>query len=294
MITKELVTVLAPHAKQPYISALTTPDGWNALSHYGVLKSQNTLAGFLANVMHETNGLIIVRESLNYTTAKRLRQVWPGRFGKKSDQELAQLLRNEHALAEAVYAGRMGNRRGTDDAFVFRGAGYMQTTGREDFIKYGKLCNIDFATDPPPSTDDMAALLVMAAAEWAEGGCNELCENGRFDGACSVINTGNPKLVAKCVGLDERRTWHLRIKQVFDRYDGILTPPSSMESADDGSLRRRPLNLRPWYDPRRWFGFGEEPLATPTVVANPELADLGSEKGDQHYVHFTEAAEGMR
>ena len=93
-----------------------------------------------------------------------------------------------------VYNGRMGNRPGTDDGYNFRGAGYLQTTGRDNFIRYGKLVGIDFATDPPPSTDDTDALSVMAAAEWAAGRCNEMCEAGNFSGACAIINVGNASL----------------------------------------------------------------------------------------------------
>src|SRR5262245_42445827 len=169
MLTPELMKEMASHARPEYVKSLTSDQGWTTLARYKVTDSLERLAGFLANCMHETGGLTIVRESLNYKTPARLRQVWPSRFGKKSDAELLKLCGNEKGLAALVYNGRMGNRPGTDDGYIFRGAGFLQTTGREDFIKYGKLASIDFSKDPPPSTDDTDALLLMAAAEWAAG-----------------------------------------------------------------------------------------------------------------------------
>ncbi len=197
MLTPELIKVIAPHARDDYVKSLTSDGGWMTLARYKITDKVDRLAGFLANCMHETGGLIILRESLNYKTPKRLREVWPSRFGSKSDAELLKLCGNEKALASVVYNGRMGNRPGTDDGYIFRGAGYLQTTGREGFIKYGKLVGIDFSADPPPSTDDANALLVMAAAEWAAGSCNELCEAGNFAGpALSSMSAAHPRSAA--------------------------------------------------------------------------------------------------
>ncbi|HET7156050.1 MAG TPA: hypothetical protein VFI87_11855, partial [Hyphomicrobiaceae bacterium] len=130
MLTPELIKVIAPHARDDYVKSLTSDGGWMTLARYKITDKVDRLAGFLANCMHETGGLIILRESLNYKTPKRLREVWPSRFGSKSDAELLKLCGNEKALASVVYNGRMGNRPGTDDGYIFRGAGYLQTTGR--------------------------------------------------------------------------------------------------------------------------------------------------------------------
>ena len=228
MFTPELIKELAPRAHASYIKALSGDAGWQTLARYKITSSEAALSGFLANCMHETGGLIILRESLNYKTPARLRQVWPSRFGSKGDAELLKLCGNEKALASIVYNGRMGNRPGTDDGFNFRGAGYLQTTGRDSFIKYGKLVGIDFSKDPPPSTDDAEALLVMSAAEWASGRCNELCEAGNFSGACAVINVGSASKISAVVGMADRQKWYKHISGVFGDYDGVLDAPGAV------------------------------------------------------------------
>ena len=227
MLTPELIKELAPHARADYTKALTSDAGWEVLAHYKITSGLERLAGFFANTFHETGGLTILRESLNYKTPARLRQVWPSRFGKKSDAELLKLCGNEKALASIVYNGRMGNRPGTDDGYTFRGAGFLQTTGREDFIKYGKLAGIDFSMDPPPDTDDAAVLLLMAAAEWAAGRCNELCQSGNFPGACAVINVGSASKTGSVVGMAERQKWYRHITKVFSDYENILEAPTA-------------------------------------------------------------------
>ena len=240
--------------------------------------------------MHETGGLIILRELLNYKTPKRLREVWPSRFGSKSDAELLKLCGNEKGLASVVYNGRMGNRPGTDDGYIFRGAGYLQTTGREGFIKYGKLAGIDFSTDPPPSTDDASALLLMAAAEWAAGSCNELCEAGNFAGACAVINVGSASKIGSVVGMDERQKWFKRITRNFSEYENILESPVPQVApggtGEAGGAGSRPQLRRKasapasgeghWYDGfTKWFKSSDDDADIPAVILHPELATEG-------------------
>jgi hypothetical protein len=196
---------------------------------------------------------------------------------------LLKLCHNERELARVVYNGRMGNRPDTDDGFIFRGAGYLQTTGREDFIKYGKLGGIDFSVDPPPSTDDMSLLLIMSAAEWRSGGCNELCINDNFDGANAVINTGSASKISSVVELGERRKWMRRVTQICAQYENILEPAAA-ESATRGgagaSLKRAPRTF--YQTVTRWLGGGPE---TPEVILHPELADPSSDQGSRRAAH---------
>ncbi len=312
MLTPELIKQIAPRARDDYVKSLTSDAGWLTLARYDVTDKLERLAGFLANCMHETGGLAHLRESLYYPTPQRLRQVWPSRFGNKSDQELLGLCRNEKALAAAVYNGRMSNRPGTDDGYNFRGAGYLQTTGRDNFTRYGKLVGIDFSTDPPPSTDDTDALLVMAAAQWAAGRCNEMCEGGNFSGACAMINVGNASLISKVVGMDDREKWFRRIMNTFAKYENVLespvpqAPPADVGAAPMGGAgatppggvgatrsfgtrpQLRPRAIQPqedghWYDGlTRWFRGSSDD--TPEAILHPDRFG----QGDANFRHFAD------
>ncbi len=300
MFTLDLIKEIAPRAREDYAKSLTSEAGWATLTRYKITEKLERLAGFLANCLHETGGLVILRESLNYKTPKRLREVWPSRFGSKSDAELLKLCGNEKALASVVYNGRMGNRSGTDDGYIFRGAGYLQTTGRESFIKYGKLAGIDFAKDPPPSTDDTDALLLMAAAEWAAGKCNELCEAGNFAGACAVINVGSAAKIGSVVGMSERQKWFNHVTRTFSRYENILEPPTAPAPAGgrpEAAARARPQLRRKtdppaerhWYDfLTRWFRGSDKEADLPEVLVHPELIDRDGVRYETGYRHITD------
>ncbi|UQN06681.1 hypothetical protein [Deinococcus sp. QL22] len=63
------------------------------------------VAHMLAQLGHES-GFMPIAENLNYT-AKRLPQVWPTRFPTLASAQ--RCAHNPEALANTVYAGRLGN-----------------------------------------------------------------------------------------------------------------------------------------------------------------------------------------
>ena len=110
-MTAELIKKVAPRARQDYVDALV--GGADLFEKYDC-NTEMRQAHFLANALHETGGFTIVRENMNYT-AKRIGQVWPSR------PEAKKYGGNPQGLANCVYNGRMGNRKGTDDGCNPRG-----------------------------------------------------------------------------------------------------------------------------------------------------------------------------
>lgn len=105
------------------------------------------LAYILATAYHEAGADMVSKaENLYYTKASRLREVWPSRF--KSDAAAAPYVRNPRALANLVYGGRMGNRPGTDDGWIFLGRSYPQLTGYDNYGRAGRALGIDLVANP--------------------------------------------------------------------------------------------------------------------------------------------------
>ncbi len=99
----------------------------------------------LATAFHETGGKMQpVEENLNYTSAARIRQVWPSRFS--TVQSAQPYVRNPQALANKVYGGRMGN-TGANDGWIYRGRALAQITGKDNYKKYGLGDNPDAALE---------------------------------------------------------------------------------------------------------------------------------------------------
>ena len=95
------------------------------------------LAYILATAKHETGGSFgPTTENLNYTTASRIRTVWPKRFPTNASAQ--PYVRNPEGLANKVYGDRadLGNTYG-GDGWLFRGRGLGQITGRGNYAKFG-------------------------------------------------------------------------------------------------------------------------------------------------------------
>lgn len=122
-------------------------DGLLDILKYSEMLPIRHRAYILATAYHET-GLNMSPnvENLNYTSAARIRAVWPSRFSSVS--AAAPYVRNPKALANKVYGGRMGNRPGTDDGWNYCGRGQVHLTGRDNYIKAGKALGLDLVGSP--------------------------------------------------------------------------------------------------------------------------------------------------
>ena len=205
-LTRAQVVELAPNARSAYLTAFDHADA--DLAPFGVNRSKLRLAHFLAQVCHETDGLSIRVESMNYSAA-RLAVVWPSRF--KDPKIAAKYAHDPRALAEKTYGGRMGNGpEGTGDGWAFIGRGLLQITGREAYEKYGKALGIDLAGQPDLAFSAEWSLKI-AAAEWAASKrngktCNEMADADDVEGITRAINGG-------LIGFESRKEWLRKAKK---------------------------------------------------------------------------------
>lgn len=149
-------------------------------------------ASFLAQCGHESAGFTALVENLNYK-AESLCKVWPKRF---PTLEAAQPYhRNPEAIANKVYANRMGNGdEESGDGFAYRGRGLIQLTGRDNYRACGEFLGVDLESDPDlVSTPQFAAL--SAGWFWHTHHLNNIAED--IVAVTKKINGGT-------LGLDDR------------------------------------------------------------------------------------------
>lgn len=225
-VTEGDIKKLAPKAKREYITALL--GGLSQLRAAGILENEHRWCHFVAQCAHETGGFTITRESLTYTSAKRLREVWPARFRNKTDAELAPYLHNPKALGECVYGGRMGN-VAPSDGYDFRGSFWLQTTGREAVVKYAAACGLD---PSPALLDDVNVTLQFACLEWQQSGCNEWADENDLTKVSKAINTGSATSNVKPVGLAERQEWFAKAWAIWGGKGKADKPAKSMSIKD--------------------------------------------------------------
>lgn len=109
-----------------------------------------------ANMHHESGGFTIGRESMYYTTTKRLMEIFgEGRHSAKITlKEAPNLLRKSYALAERVYglgnpkkAKELGNTK-IGDGYKYRGGGALQLTGGGAYKKVSEIIHLDIYNNP--------------------------------------------------------------------------------------------------------------------------------------------------
>lgn len=199
---------LAPDARAAYLDAFDRADADLAPAQInaGTLR----LVHFLAQVCHETDGLTIRVENMNYS-APRLAVVWPSRF--RDPAVAARYAHAPRALAEKTYGGRMGNGpEGSGDGWNYVGRGLLQITGREAYETHGERLGIPLAEEPDLAFSAEWALKI-AASEWSTSGlqgrsCNEMADVDDVEGVTRAINGG-------LVGLSSRKAWLRRWKAVY-------------------------------------------------------------------------------
>lgn len=242
MITREDLKRFAPKAKPQYVDALMA--GMEMLREAGILDSPLRIAHFMGQVGQETGGFTVIRESLTYTTAQRLREVWPARFRSKSNADLKHLLKSPNRLGDAVYGGRMGNVN-PGDGFLFRGAGFLQTTGRSAFMKYAtKLGLPTDDTSLDRYADDLSLLLKFACMEWKDSKCNQWADENDIVKVSKAINTGSATSDVRPVNLDDRKVWFAKAWSIWgergtpDRFDETVptNPTVAVASTAGGGL----------------------------------------------------------
>lgn len=229
---RDICARLSPgsHPLQSYLTAFTCEAGLAMLERYKI-NTPVRLAAFFGNVLEETGGFTVIRESMNYTHAERIAAVWDKRFTITS---ASRYVRNARALANTVYGGRLGNEvNGTDDddGFNFRGGGPLQATGRGFYLFLSHEMGVDFVGNPQ-EIENPDHWVEMACLTWRKhpsaGDLNTFADQGNYKGCCLGINYGNGYVHADPIGWAERQKWH-------NAFTALLNAPAAAAAASGSS-----------------------------------------------------------
>lgn len=156
------------------------------------INTPSRMAAFIAQCGHESAGFTRLEEDLYYRTPERIRAIWPTRVLSLADAQA--LCRNPKALANRVYANRLGNGdEASGDGWRFIGRGCIQLTGRLQYKMAGDALGRPYEIAP-----QMVALPAEAALTacwyWFDRGLNKMADNGHFDDITRAVN--GPAMVA--------------------------------------------------------------------------------------------------
>ena len=155
------------------------------------------LAHFLAHCGHESGGFKATQENLNYS-ASGLKGIF-GKYFKEAGLA-EQYQRNPQKIASRVYGGRMGNGpESTGDGFKFRGRGYIQLTGKDNYTAFGRAINEDLTVNP----DKVATHYALLSAAWffTKNGLHKMADGGATD---AVVTQITRRVNGGTIGLPDR------------------------------------------------------------------------------------------
>jgi putative chitinase len=155
------------------------------------------LAHFLAQCGHESGGFRATQENLNYS-AKGLNGIFKKYFPTEAAAKPYE--RQPAKIASKVYGGRMGNGpESTGEGFKFRGRGYIQLTGKDNYTAFGKSINEDILSNP----DKVASSYALLSAAWFfnKNGLHKMADEGATD---TVVTKITKRVNGGTIGLADR------------------------------------------------------------------------------------------
>ena len=155
------------------------------------------LAHFLAQCGHESGGFRLTQENLNYS-AKGLMGIFKKYF---PTQALADAYaRKPEKIANKVYGNRMGNGPETSgEGFKFRGRGYIQLTGKQNYTAFDLAVEDDILANPDLVSSKHA--LASAAWFWKKNGLNLIADTGS---STEVVTKITKRVNGGTIGLADR------------------------------------------------------------------------------------------
>jgi putative chitinase len=155
------------------------------------------LAHFLAQCGHESGGFRATQENLNYS-AKGLMGIFKKYFPTLA---LAQAYeRKPEKIANRVYGGRMGNGpESSGEGYKFRGRGYIQLTGKENYTAFGKSIGEDMTVNQDKVSGPYA--LLSAAWFFSKNGLHKIADEGSSD---AVVTKITKRVNGGTIGLADR------------------------------------------------------------------------------------------
>ena len=165
------------------------------------------LAHFLAQCGHESGGFKVVSENLNYGAAG-LQSIFKKYFTAISAKEYE---RKPEKIANIVYANRMGNGpQASGEGYKFRGRGYIQLTGKDNYTAFDKTVEDDILATP----ELVATKYPLLSAAWFfhKNGLNKIADEGATD---VVVIKVTKRVNGGTIGLSDR------IKH-FNEYNNLL------------------------------------------------------------------------
>jgi len=161
------------------------------------INTPQRIAAFVAQCAHESGGFTALKENLNYK-AVTLRKIFPKYFPDDAiANHYASLPNKQEAIANKVYASRMGNGdESSGDGYRYCGRGLIQLTGKNNYQSFADSLEMD-VEDVPEYLATFEGAAQSACWFWESNNLNQWADKGDILTLTKRINGGT-------IGLDDR------------------------------------------------------------------------------------------
>jgi putative chitinase len=162
------------------------------------INTAQRIAAFVAQCAHESGGFTALKENLNYKAAT-LRKIFPKYFPTDEIANYyASLPNKQAAIANRVYANRMGNgSEESGDGYKFCGRGLIQLTGRDNYSWFAASLNIS-VEEASEYLQTFEGAAQSACWFWETNNLNRWADAGDIVMLTKKINGGT-------IGLEDRK-----------------------------------------------------------------------------------------
>lgn len=193
-LTAELLKKLLPNISETAIEDYL-PILQELLPKYEITTPER-IAGYFAQVGHESGSFSIGRENLRYSSPERLRAV----FGTKRFPTIEfanQYVKQPQKVANYVYGGRNGNTL-SNDGWLFRGGGSIQLTFRSNYASYSQdTYGSDKLLHQPELIEQPLDYIQSGLWYWRKNNINKYCDKKDIVGMTRAINGGENGLAER-------------------------------------------------------------------------------------------------
>ena len=173
------------------------------------INTPKRMAAFIAQCAHESGGFMVLKENLNYKAAS-LRKIFPKYFPTDElAQQYASKPNKQEAIANRVYASRMGNGdEASGDGYRYCGRGLIQLTGKSNYQAFADSLEMK-VEDVPEYLATFEGAAQSACWFWETNGLNKYADAGDILGLTKRINGGT-------IGLEDRKKHYDHALHVLD------------------------------------------------------------------------------
>jgi len=161
------------------------------------INTPQRIAAFVAQCAHESGGFMVLKENLNYKAAT-LRKIFPKYFPTdEMANQYAAMPNKQEAIANLVYANRMGNGDPTTgDGYRYCGRGLIQLTGKSNYSWFAASLDIP-VEEAAEYLQTFEGAAQSACWFWETNNLNQWADKGDILTLTKKINGGT-------IGLEDR------------------------------------------------------------------------------------------